>query len=608
MAHYRPIDNTAARRRPGHGVVFIIDEVGQYVARSVDKIEGLRAVVEQFGVQSKNRVQKRQAVAPVWVIVTSQEKLDEVVAAIDDKRVELPKLQDRFRIRVDMAPADIREVATRRVLAKRPEAEGVLSQVYERHAALLLTHTKLERTARRSDIDRARFIEHYPYLPHFIDLSIDIVSGIRLLRSDAPRHVGGSNRTIIKQTYEMLVGPRTGLAERPIGALVTLDRIYDLVEGNLPSERQRDIVDIQQRWPDTPWPARVAKAIVLLEYVRDLPRTEANLAVLLYDELGAASPLPQVHDALARLKDTQFIHETESGQFQACFRRWVAALEPETIGQVVAVDGKRARRSHDRANGQGPLQMVSAWATDSHLVLGQRRVEAGQNEVSVLPELLTELALAGCTVTIDAIACHAEMAQTSRDQGADYVLAIKDNQPKLHGRLKQLFSRAPHGGLADWQHDQYQTVEKGHGRIETRDVWTVSDPEWLGWLDPNGQWPDLGCGAMVVRQRRIGEVVSVADSYFITSLSGSAQVVGQAIRAHGQVENGLHWVLDIAFREDESRVRVGHAQANLAILRHMALSLLKQETTLKRGLKTKRLKAGWDNAYLRQVLLTAQTN
>ena len=303
----------AARRRPGHGVVFIIDEVGQYVARSVDKIEGLRAVVEQFGVQSKNRVLKRQAVAPVWVIVTSQEKLDEVVAAIDDKRVELPKLQDRFRIRVDMAPADIREVATKRVLVKRPSAEGSLAQVYDQHAAPLQTHTRLERTARRADLDRARFIEHYPYLPHFIDLSIDIVSGIRLLRSDAPRHIGGSNRTIIKQAYEMLVGPRTGLADRPVGALVTLDRIYDLVEGNLPSERQRDIGDIQQRWPDTPWPGRVAKAILLLEYVRDLPRTAVNLAALLYDELGAASPLPDVQEALVRLRDAQFIHETESG-------------------------------------------------------------------------------------------------------------------------------------------------------------------------------------------------------------------------------------------------------------------------------------------------------
>ncbi len=176
------------------------------------------------------------------------------------------------------------------------------------------------------------------------------------------------------------------------------------------------------------------------------------------------------------------------------------------------------------------------------------------------------------------------------------------------GLLFPRLSRAPHGGLADWQHDQHQTVKKGHRRIKTRQVWIVSDPQWLTWLAPDGQWPHLGCVAMVVRQRRIGEVVSVADSYFITSLSGSAQVVGHALRAHWQVENGLHWVLDIAFREEESRARVDHAQANLAVLRRIALPLLKQETTLQRGLKTKRLKAGWDDAYLRKALLSAQPN
>lgn len=166
----------------------------------------------------------------------------------------------------------------------------------------------------------------------------------------------------------------------------------------------------------------------------------------------------------------------------------------------------------------------------------------------------------------------------------------------------------PHQGLVSWQYDQHQTAEKSHGCIETRQVWTVFDPEWLTWLDPDGQWPDLGSVAMVVRQRRIDEAVPVEDSYFITSLPGSAKAVGAAIRAHWQIENGLHWVLDIAFREDESRVRVGHAQANLAVLRPMALNLLKQETTLKRSLKTKRLKAGWDNAYLRQILLAAKPN
>ena len=300
------------RRKPKHALIYIIDEVGAYVARSADKIENLRAVVEHLGQESKNRVLAGQAVAPVWVIVTSQEKLDEVVAAIDDKRVELAKMQDRFPIRVDMAPADIREVATRRVLAKTDAAEAMLTQRFENAAAQLKTHTRLERTSRSYDLDAQAFAQHYPYLPHYIDLSIDIVSGIRLT-AGGPRHIGGSNRTIIKQTYEMLVSDRTRLADAPVGALVTLDRIYDLVEGNLPSEKQKDITDISSRWPDDPWPARTAKAIALLEYVRDLPRTESNIAALLYRELGANSALDDVERSLKLLDEHQFVRLTEYG-------------------------------------------------------------------------------------------------------------------------------------------------------------------------------------------------------------------------------------------------------------------------------------------------------
>lgn len=300
------------RRKPGQAIIFVIDEVGQYVARSADKIENLRAVVEHFGQESKNRVLANKAVAPVWVIVTSQEKLDEVVAAIDDKRVELAKMQDRFPIRVDMAPADIREVATRRVLAKTSAAESLLSQRYKGAAAQLKTHTRLERTSRSYDLGENSFVQHYPYLPHFIDLSIDIVSGIRLT-AGGPRHIGGSNRTIIKQAYEMLVSDRTRLADAPVGTLVTLDRIYDLVEGNLPSEKQKDITDIGARWPQDPWPARTAKAIALLEYVRDLPRTEANIAALLYREMGTNSPLEEVERSVKLLDEHQFVRLTENG-------------------------------------------------------------------------------------------------------------------------------------------------------------------------------------------------------------------------------------------------------------------------------------------------------
>ena len=300
------------RRQPGHAIMYIIDEVGQYVARSGEKIENLRATVEQFGLESRNRVANNKAVAPVWIIVTSQEKLDEVVAAIDDKRVELARLQDRFRIRIDMAPADIREVATKRVLTKNSQGERELARLYDQYKALLGTHVHLERTALPSDVSQADFIQFYPYLPHYIDLSIDIVSGIRL-QAGAPRHIGGSNRTIIKQTYEMLVSDRTRLKDKPVGELVTLDRIYELVEGNLPSEKQRDINKIMDSWPDDPWPARTAKAIALLEFVRTVPRTDVNLAALLYRRLGESSPLPEVQRSLELLEVHQFVRRTEEG-------------------------------------------------------------------------------------------------------------------------------------------------------------------------------------------------------------------------------------------------------------------------------------------------------
>lgn len=302
-----------ALRQPGKALMFIIDEVGQYVAQSAAKIEDLRAVVEEFGKQGKNRVKQRQVVAPVWIVVTSQEKLDEVVDAIGSKRVQLAKLQDRFRYHIDLAPSDIREVATKRVLAKREEAVPLLKQRYIAMQGQLNTACHLHDTSRQSQVRENDFVQFYPYLPHFVDLSIDIMSGIRL-QPGAPRHLGGSNRTIIKQAQQMLIGPRTQVAARPVGAMVTLDLIYELVEGNLSSERQKDISDITQRWPnDGGWAARVAKVICLLEFVRDLPRTEANIAALLVDEMGKPAPLPEVKAALGRLESAQFVRLTSEG-------------------------------------------------------------------------------------------------------------------------------------------------------------------------------------------------------------------------------------------------------------------------------------------------------
>jgi len=303
------------RRRPGKALVLVIDEVGQHVARSGDKIEDLRATIEEFGRVGRNLLKARKIPAPCWIVVTSQEKLDEVVAAIDSKRVELAKLQDRFRHRVDLAPSDIREVATKRVLAKKDKAVVLLKKLYNENQGSLNAALRLERTSRRTDVGEDDFVQYYPYPPHYIDICISIMSGVRL-QPGAPRHFGGSNRTIIKQAYEMLVSDRTKLAECTIGTLVTLDRVYELVEGNLSNERRSDINEIIDRFksdPDKHVIVRVAKAICLLEFIRDLPRTEKNIAAFLVDRVGDASPVALVEAAIKKLHTAQFVRNTEDG-------------------------------------------------------------------------------------------------------------------------------------------------------------------------------------------------------------------------------------------------------------------------------------------------------
>ncbi len=269
----------------------------------------------------KNLLKAKKIKAPCWIVVTSQEKLDEVVAAIDSKRVDLAKLQDRFHHRVDLAPSDIREVATKRVLAKKPgdkstDAMPVLRKLFSANEGTLNDALHLERTSRPTEINEEDFVQFYPYPPHYIDLCIGIMSGIRL-QPGAPRHYGGSNRTIIKQAYEMLVSPRTEFAKKPIGSLVTLDKVFELVEGNLSTEKQRDINDISQRFKkdaeEKGWALRVGKVICLLEFIRDLPRTEANLAAFLVDEVGQPAPIKEVQAAVKRLHAAKFIRSTEDG-------------------------------------------------------------------------------------------------------------------------------------------------------------------------------------------------------------------------------------------------------------------------------------------------------
>jgi hypothetical protein len=306
-----------AQRRPNKAFAFVVDEMGQYVARSGERLENLRAVVEQFGKESLDRLKARRIPGPAWIIVTAQEKLQDVYNYLATGRIDLPKLQDRFKHQIDLSPADIREVATRRVLRKKANQEPILRKLFQDYGASLIQNVKLERSSRRTSFDEDQFVQFYPYLPHLIDLSIDIMTGIRL-QPNAPKHLGGSNRTIIKQSFEMLVSDRTRLGEQPVGAMVSIDKIYELVEGNTPSEKQKDILDIRQRFDDDKdhpgMAARVAKAICLMEFAKtDLPRTTKNIAALLVQHVTEAPPALAVAAILERLKEAQFVRETEDG-------------------------------------------------------------------------------------------------------------------------------------------------------------------------------------------------------------------------------------------------------------------------------------------------------
>lgn len=304
----------AARRAPGKAVIFIVDEVGQYVARSVDKMLDLMGIVQALGVEGRNRTERHESVSPFWLVVTSQEKLNEVVTALDSKKIELARLMDRFRITVDLKQADIAEVTAKRVLAKKRAAAEVLGQLFDDNAGRIRGCCTLERSARNLDIDRASFTRLYPYLPYQIDLCIDIVSGLRLKRG-AHRHVGGSNRTIIKQAQEMMINDRTRLADAPIGRMVTLDLVYELLEaGNLlPSEVSKEINDVKSRLKGNELALKLVKAIALLESVKDLPRTPQNLAVVLHPAVDAQPLLKAVEAALVELERSQFIRNTEEG-------------------------------------------------------------------------------------------------------------------------------------------------------------------------------------------------------------------------------------------------------------------------------------------------------
>lgn len=289
-------------------------------------------------------------------------------------------------------------------------------------------------------------------------------------------------------------------------------------------------------------------------------------------------------------------------QFQAQFIAWTQHIGELTEGQLVSLDGKKLRRSHDKQHERDGIWMVSAWAGENRMVLGQMKVDEKSNEITAIPQLLSVLDLSGCVVTVDALGTQTTIAQQIVAAGADYILPIKDNQGTLYEDLCLLFDGFETEEYAEVLYDTAKQIRQAHDRREMRQCWVVQQPEYRAYLRREQHWPQLTSLVKLLTIRQTSQKTEVTIRYFISSWTASAQAFLKRIREHWQIENGLHWVLDIAFREDESRIRKDHAPQNMAVLRHMALNLLKQEMSVKVGMAAKRKMAGWDNDYLLKVL------
>jgi len=292
--------------------------------------------------------------------------------------------------------------------------------------------------------------------------------------------------------------------------------------------------------------------------------------------------------------------------FQLAFSAWINAAFELTVGQVIALDGKKLRHSYDTWDGKAAIHMVSAWATANHLVLGQRKVDVKSNEITAIPELLQLLNLAGCIVTIDAMGCQKTIAAQVIAQDGDYILALKENQPHLYDDVVRLFEWADNINYADLEHDTARETGKGHGRVETRVCDTLSGDAVTGMLTHSTEWAGLDTVIRIQATRRSGDAETQETRYYLSSLATErpklAQTALHSVRRHWGIENELHWVLDVAFQEDASRIRKGHGAENMAVLRHIVLSLLNQEAERSVGIKNRRLMAGWNPDSLLSVL------
>lgn len=289
--------------------------------------------------------------------------------------------------------------------------------------------------------------------------------------------------------------------------------------------------------------------------------------------------------------------------FQQCFVSWMHAVVGASRGKLVAIDGKALRHSFDTAKGKSALHLVSAWASANHLLLGQQAVADKSNEITAIPELLKLLDLQGALVTIDAMGCQKQIAADIVAAGADYVLAVKENQPTLYADLQRVFLDGLEEDFQGLEHHAYRTAEQGHGRTEERHYHIVAVPEHLA--EKHAEFAGLRSFGMVFSERQVGDGPMACETrFYISSLRPQVKVFAGAVRGHWSVENNLHWVLDVAFQEDASRVRKDHGPENLGLVRRIALSLLKRAPTKKKvGIACKRKQAGWNDEFLVQVLL-----
>jgi predicted transposase YbfD/YdcC len=301
------------------------------------------------------------------------------------------------------------------------------------------------------------------------------------------------------------------------------------------------------------------------------------------------------HDTFARVF-SQIIPD----EFNKSFLSWVKGISKTTEGEIIAFDGKQSRNSGDEKNGQEVINTVSAWAASNRLVLGQKKVEGKSNEITALPELIKVLDLAGCIVTIDAMGCQREIVSQIVEKDADYIIAVKKNQPTLYEQIDQLFKQAIRTQGKDLNMSSFNSKEMNRGREEIRSYLMITDVAQL--IDPLQKWRSLASVGLVESVRVMNGKTSVETRYFISSLEKNAQKLAEGIRGHWSVENSLHWVLDVAFDEDNSRIRKDNSPANFAVLRHIAVNIIGQNKSRKLSVRSKRFLATLDEEYSIELL------